>query len=236
MDFTWNGAAASSKGVIVTALPPIQTAGKRDETHMIPYRSGRLHIQDGAYEEIVKAVSVYLPYEQGGAVTALKTLRAWLTGSGTVLFSNEPGREYRARIVSEISWGEWVNGYEDRTAQILFECEPFAYHTGASDITLTAAGAVSNPGTAEARPLIAVTGSGDITLMTGGEIITLTGLSGTVYLDSAAEECYALSNGARVSKNAMMSGEFPSLSPGVNQIAWTGTVTKLLITPRWRDI
>lgn len=236
MDFTWNGAAASSKGVIVTALPPIQTAGKRDETHMIPYRSGRLHIQDGAYEEIVKAVSVYLPYEQRGAVTALKDLRAWLTGSGTASFSNEPGREYRARIVSEISWGEWVNGYADRTAQILFECEPFAYHTGASDITLTAAGAVSNPGTAEARPLIAVTGSGDITLMTGGEIITLTGLSGTVYLDSAAEECYALSNGARVSKNAMMSGEFPSLSPGVNQIAWTGTVTKLLITPRWRDI
>ena len=236
MDFTWNGAAASSKGVIVTALPPIQTAGKRDETHMIPYRSGRLHIQDGAYEEIVKAVSVYLPYEQGGSVAALKTLRAWLTGSGTVSFSNDPGRAYRARIVSEISWGEWVNGYEDRTAQILFECEPFAYHTGANDITLTAARAVTNPGTAEAWPVIAVTGSGDITLMTGGEIITLTGLSGTVYLDSAAEECYALTNGARVSKNAMMSGEFPALKPGSSQIAWTGAVSKLVITPRWRDI
>ena len=34
----------------------------------------------------------------------------------------------------------------------------------------------------------------------------------------------------------MMSGEFPKLSAGTNQIAWTGTVTKIVITPRWRDV
>lgn len=238
MDFSWNGESAAAKGIVVTSLPPIQTAARRDETYSIPYRSGALHVQDGAYEEIMKTVAVYLPYEQGDTVTVLRTLRAWLTGYGKVTFSNDPGREYRAHIITETSWGEWVNGYDDRTASIVFECEPYAYHTeDIGDITVTTSGtAVNNPGTAEALPLFAVTGSGDVTLMIGGEIIALTDLGGTVYLDSEAEECYSVANSVKTNQNAMMSGEFPKLSAGTNQIAWTGTVTKIVITPRWRDI
>ena len=34
--------------------------------------------------------------------------------------------------------------------------------------------------------------------------------------------------------NNHMSGDFPVLKPGANAISWSGTVTKVIIQPRWR--
>lgn len=229
--------AGSSNGIVTTILPPIVTAAKRDEPQVIPGRSGSLHMQDGAYEQILKPCSVYLPYEQGVTVAALNAIRAWLTGYGTVSFSNDPGREYRGHIVSKIDWNEWLNGFEDREAQIIWECEPYAYHTNAQTFSVSTSGqTVNNPGTAEARPLLAVTGSGDVELMVGLGIVQLVGMSGTVYIDCEAEECYSLSGTVRVNKNGIMGGEFPTIPTGTSLISWTGSVTGISVTPHWRDI
>lgn len=237
MDFTWNGQTASGKGICVTSLPPIQRAGKRDEPFTIPFRSGNLHIQDGSYDEVIKQVGCYLPYEQGVTVAELRAIRSWLSGSGRVSFSDDAGREYQAHIISQIDFAQWVTGYDDREFTVYFECVPYAYHTGVADITVTASGTtVSNPGTAEARPLLAVTGSGDVTLMAGGGIVQLDGMSGTVYLDCEDEEAYAVVSGARESRNHIMSGEFPVIAPGNSLVSWTGSVTRVVITPRWRDL
>lgn len=237
MDFTWKGIRSTAKGIEVTVLPPVVSATRRDEPHAIPYRSGSLHMQDGALEEIIKPCSVYLPYEQGRTVAALRELKAWLTGYDWVEFSNDPGRKYRGHIISQIDWTEWMAGFEDREAQIIWECEPYAYHTDAQEITVTSSGTnVINPGTAEARPLIEITGSGQAELMIGGEIIQLDEVGGTIYLDCEAEEAYAMDGQIRINKNGVMTGDFQTLSPGSNMIAWTGSVTQLRLTPRWRDI
>lgn len=227
MDFTWRGESASSKGIITTKLPPIVTAARRDEPHQIPFRSGSLHIQDGAYEEILKPVSIYLPYEQGVTVADLREIRSWLTGYGWATFDNDPGRKYVGHIVSEVSFDEWMNGFDDREAQVIFECEPYAYHTNAAAFDVTQAGTViRNQGTAEALPVLAVTGSGDCAIMIGSDIIYLIGISGTVYIDSVAEECYSMSGQTRVNRNGQMAGEFPKIPVGTSQIAWTGSITK----------
>lgn len=237
MDFTWKGQTASGMGLCVTALPPIQAATRRDEAHTVPHRSGKLHIQDGSLDELIKPVQCYLPYEQGAAVAPLRAIMAWLQGRGRVSFSDDPGREYEARIISQIDFGQWVTGYEDREFAVFFECEPWAYHTqNIGDITLTASGQqITNPGRAEAAPLLAVTGSGDAALMVGAEILTLSGLDGTIYLDCDIEEAYAVEGGIPVSRNEKMSGEFPRIPPGLSAVSWTGGVTQVVVTPRWRD-
>jgi phage-related protein len=51
-----------------------------------------------------------------------------------------------------------------------------------------------------------------------------------VYIDSDSLDAYYLTT----KKNANMTGAFPYLTPGVNAISWTGTVTELVITPRSR--
>lgn len=237
MTFTWKGVSSATKGIEVTALPPIVSATRRDESYSIPYRSGALHLQDGALEEILKPCGVYLPYEQHTGVTAIRELKAWLTGRDWVIFSNEPERKYRGHIISQIDWTEWMNGFEDREAQIIWECEPYAYHVTATPITVTSSGTnITNPGTAEAKPVLEVSGSGDAELMVGGWLVEFTGLTGTVYLDCEAEECYAESGGIRTNMNGIMSGDFPVMKPGTNQVSWTGGISRVVINPMWRDV
>lgn len=237
MDFTWNGVTASSKGIVVYNLPPIQTPQKRNEEHIIPYRNGVLHVQDGTYDELIKQVQIYLPYEQTNGVTPLNTIKAWLSGQGTVIFSDEPTRFYRAHIINEIDYQSWVDDFADRTATITFSCSPFAYHTGVEDIMVNTSGRViTNVGTFDALPKLAITGSGDVSIMIGQSIFELAGLAGTVTVDSEEQECYSVSGYVRTPRNSMMTGEFPTIAPGQTSVVWTGTVTSIVITPRWRDI
>ncbi len=237
MDFTWKGAAASSKGICVTALPPLQAAARRDEAHNVPHRSGKLHIQDGSLDEVIKPVQCYLPYEQGATVSALRDIMDWLSGSGRVSFSDDPNREYEARIISEVAYSQWVTGYADREFTVYFECAPWAYHTqGIGNITVTTSGGqITNPGKAASAPLLAVTGSGSAALMVGGEIISLSGLDGTLYIDCEYEEAYSEENSLRVSRNDRMSGEFPKIPPGISLVSWSGGISQVVVTPRWRD-
>lgn len=235
MDFTWNGMSAAAKGIVVTQLPPRQTAAKRDEQHVIPYRSGVLHVQDGSYDEIIKTCACYIPYEQGPSAQSLTDIRAWLAGNGSLTLSNDPGHRYNADIISQIDFNDWVQGYEDIEFQVVFECEPFGYRTDSAAFSATSAALITNPGTAAALPLITVTGSGDVSLMVGQEIILLEGLDGTVKLDCALQECYSESDGLITNQNALMTGEFPSIPTGSFAISWTGSAT-VTVDPRWRDI
>ena len=34
--------------------------------------------------------------------------------------------------------------------------------------------------------------------------------------------------------NERMAGDFPVLVPGLNGISWTGSVTSVVVKPRWR--
>lgn len=237
VDFVWKGVSAASLGLCVTELPPVQMPSTRDQPYIVPYRDGQLHIQDGTHDEIVKRVGGYLPYEQGVPVEELRRIIRWLQGRGRVSFSDDPGREYDAYIVSGIDYNQWVQGFDDRVFEVYFACQPMAYFTGIDDIVLTASGTdVYNPGFKPARPLLRVTGEGDVTITIGDDDVTLLGMTGTVYIDCDDQEAYSLDeNDARVNQNGIMSGDFPIIEPGVTSITWSGSVTKIVMTPRWRD-
>ena len=77
-----------------------------------------------------------------------------------------------------------------------------------------------------------MTGSGDITLMVGTTIVELTDISGSIVIDSVLQEAY---HGTTLMDDHM-SGDFPVLKPGANAISWTGTVTKVVVRPNWRNM
>ncbi len=236
MDFVWKGISAESLGVYVTALPPVQTGGARDESYIIPYRDGELHVQDGTRDAMLKRVSCYLPYEQGVRVAELRTVMDWLKGRGRVSFSDDPGYEYDATIINGTDFNQWVAGFDDRVFELYFNCEPQAYFADVKDLTVTSSGTdIINPGKGGARPLLAVTGSGDVEITLQGQTFGLDGLSGTVYVDCRDLEAYTMSDGVRTAANSMMSGDFPVIAPGECAVSWTGSVTSVVITPRWWD-
>ena len=61
-------------------------------------------------------------------------------------------------------------------------------------------------------------------------IVELENISGSIVIDSVLQEAY---QGFTLMKDHM-SGDFPVLKPGSNAISWTGTVSRLVVTPNWR--
>ena len=70
----------------------------------------------------------------------------------------------------------------------------------------------------------------DVTLYVNNKSIYLKEIKDKIVIDSEMKNAY---NNA-VSLNYKMSGNFPILSVGENNISWTGNVTKLEIQPNWR--
>ena len=68
--------------------------------------------------------------------------------------------------------------------------------------------------------------------MIGLTILELADVSGSVTLNSELMEAYS----GTTSLNANVSGEYPTLIPGMNAISWSGDVTNVVIQPNWREL
>ena len=119
---------------------------------------------------------------------------------------------------------------------VSFSCHPFRYSVaGADPITLTQSGStVTNPESFESLPILTLTGEGTVTLTIQGggqnKSWVFTGLDGSIVCDSEQMNFYS----GTAPMNDKVSGDgFPRLQPGVNTISWVGTVTSLVVQPRW---
>lgn len=234
MSFSWKGVSSDAMGVAVMRLPDIIAPARRGETYAIPGAGGTLFVPDGGREEMTLLAECYLPYEQGGEVASMDEIRTWLTGSGWWTQSDVPGRKFSARITDMISFQPLVPGFDDRVFGLTLYAQPWQYiDPEAADILLTAPGAVTNPGNAAAEPLITVSGSGNISISVGGRTIMLTGLTGSAVIDCGAKLVYSGTT-LLTGSTTLAQKEWPVLQPGNNAVSWTGSVTKLTITPRWR--
>ena len=228
--FEFKGVISSSLNVVVSEYPPIIRARRRVETVTVPGRSGELTLATGpaSYDSMVREIKCYA---RPGA--DLNEIADWLTGSGDLVFGNEPDYAYEAQVIEEISMDRIMRGREHKAFSVPFLCQPLKKRSsGDTAITLTAAGSVFNPGHVMSRPKITVTGSGNIVLTMGGTETTITGLSSAVVIDS--DLGMAMNTDEDANLSSIISGEWPELEPGANAVNWTGTVTSVVIQPRWR--
>ena len=234
MTFTWRGVSSDTHGVVVRSLPAPISGAQRSTSVIVPGRHGALHIYDGARDEILLNIECYLPYEQGVTVSDLRTIVGWLTGAGQLTLSDQPGVFFEGRILEAVAYEPVLPGFNDRIFSLPVWAKPHAYKTDVSDIAVTVSGtSVPNPCTAESEPVITVTGSGDIQLVIGDYLVELDAVDGSITLDCEAR----LAHKAGVLAGAQVDlSEWPVLVPGANVISWTGTVTALTISPRWRWI
>jgi len=222
--FIFKGINSNTMNVVVGKLPDIEKAEANIEKIPIKGRSGFLTYTDGTYQGTVKPIECTL---DNGSVEAIA---AWLEGNGDLILSTEPNRVYDSTIINKIPFSKVLDTWQDFLVQ--FECQPFKKATTNGVITINASGGtVTSPGTGMADPIFKVFGSGTVIVTINGTAVQLNGLTDYLTIDSYAGECYHLITEPR---NTSMIGDFPQLQPGVNTITWTGTVTKIEITPNWR--
>jgi phage-related protein len=226
--FQWNGARCTAYGVHVLEQPPLTAPSERVTFTDVPGRSGSLTMLQGddVYDDLVLTAQCII-----SDPAKIPKLCAWLKGSGKVTFANRQGGFYDARIVNQISFDKILRGNSHRSFAVNFRCKPFWYAEAVEPITLTTSSStIINPSSIASEPVITVYGSGEITIMVGLTIVELEGVSGSITLDTPLMEAYS----GTTSLNSAMSGDFPTLAPGMNAISWSGALTKIEVQPNWR--
>lgn len=219
--FTFKG-IDSRDYFMVNKLPPITKAAADVEKIEVAGRDGYLTNNLGSYRSMLKPCECTLLN-----LDNLDFVTSWLDGSGEVIFSNEPNKKYRANIINQIDFDKISLRFHSFI--IIFDSQPFKYSTDAN-IILSSPGQILNKGTKEAYPTIKVNGTGNVTLSVNGKTVQLELIQPHLILDCELQECYR----SDVRFDYKMTGDFPILKVGENQISWTGSVTSLEITPNHR--
>lgn len=119
-----------------------------------------------------------------------------------------------------------------RHFSVTFTCTGLKYMaSGLKPIEVISSGiTLNNFGSYEAKPLVKIYGTGNISVSIGNKNFIINNVVDYVNVDSEIKECYK----DDINKGKDMTGDWPVFSIGKNTITWTGNVTKLEITPRWR--
>ena len=227
---TWKGINSRTIGITVTELPEIVLPEERVTFTDVPGLSGSLTQTEGVdvYKDITLAVKCYV---QSPTPQSVQTIAGYFRGSGRLELPNRPDGYYEARVINQIPFSKILRGNTPRTFTVNFRCKPFLrLYSGEEEQDITSGSFLLNPTGIQAKPLITITGSGDITLLVGTRIIQLNGIEDGIVLDSELQEAYYGST----LMNTKMTGEFPVLGAGNTAISWTGgSVTSVTVKPRW---
>ena len=225
--FTWNGVNCRNKGIRLQSMPPIIRAEERVDHVTIPGRSGEMTLTEG--DDIYNSYIQTIPLIVDNAAD-VKAAEKWLRGDGWVTFSCEAERKQKARVINAVTFEKHSRNSSWWEAEVQFYCDPIKYAVSEDAIEVTTSGAsVNNPGDMKGYPKIAITGSGAVTIASGGATLTIPECVNGWVVDCENEWILA----GNIPQVNACSGSFPIFNPGNNAVTFTGA-TKLTITPQWR--
>ena len=224
----WKGENSKNKHCRVRNRMPIIKPQERVSHITIPGREGELTQKEGE--------NIYEPYIQTAQMSVVgvenvQAAEAWLTGSGMVTFDSQPGLQQSAQIINAVTFEKHSRNVDTWHADVQFYCEPLKSDPEEEDIEITSSGtAITNPGTLPAFPLIEITGSGTVTVSIAGKTLIIPDCESGWVAD--CKDKWMLDDG--VPQFNAWQGEFPQIPVGNSTVLFTGSVTKITITPRWR--
>lgn len=232
--FIWKGKDSRDMGIWISQLPPPTRAQERTTSVTVPGRSGSLQLleDEAVHDDVLMECQCFLRSD----IDKQNVIR-WLTGSGLVIFSNEPDYSRKGRIIEQITFDHFANdGSTEFSVQ--WQCEPYkAKYPPKPNITVSSSGQyITNPGDVPSMPKITVNGSGAVTLTVGGTAVGLNLTIGTMVLDW---ESGVVTNAAgTTSLAAYVTGGPQRIPVGRSRVTWAsvnnGTVSSVVIEPRWR--
>ena len=204
----------SDYGIYISKRPSIPSPERRITNVVIPGKSSSFRFDENTYEDIT--IRVECSIKDSILPDKIDEIKKWLLsyGESDLIFSNQNNKKYIAQVVNVIDF-----------TQVL------KYKVESNIIEMTGQESITNPGSIYSEPIIRIFGSGDISFTINSEIIKLKKVIDHIILDTVQQNCY---NEALDNLNNKMSGEFPILEVGENNIFWTGVVSKVEVIPNWR--
>lgn len=117
-----NGVSSDTiTGLIIQSLPPISLPMMRTETEEIDGRDGDI-VTNLGYSAYDKQITIGLHGEYD-----IDQVIKYFSGSGTVVFSNEPDKYYNFQIMAQVDYAK-LRKY--KTATVTFHTQPYKYKVG----------------------------------------------------------------------------------------------------------
>lgn len=229
---TFDGENSLDYGIYISGEGVYDAPSRAVEMVTIPGRNGTLAIDQGRFENIeVKYTAGAFGSTQAEYAGRMRAYRNMLASRYNYVRLED---DYHP---DEFRLGLYKSGLEVKPVSmsragefdIIFDCKPQRFlKSGENVYTRTASGSINNPTLFEAKPLLVVTGTGNLTV--NGVQIAIAESPTTI--DCEAMEAY---NGttSRNSDIVLTPNRFPVLKPGNNTITLGAGITKVEITPRW---
>lgn len=202
-----------------------------------------LKLEKGPYATDWTPAPEDLPVVEASRVASICS---WLRGYGKVKFATDDTGYYEARVENQISFDKIVAGNPHRSFQVQFRCKPFRrLDSGDTTITVsTSPYTLKNLGNVPSLPLLKVyAGSSDVTdatIMIGSSTMIINSLEKNSYImiDCEAKKAYRGSRGSASDPLTLLgtrvTGEWMKIPTGTSYVSFTGGISKIEITPRWR--
>lgn len=226
-----DGTNLSKFGVWVDGHKSLNAPEPDVETITIPGRNGSLLIDNGRYTNVSVQYDCLIKENYLLNIMALKDF----------LMSNRGYRRMEDTFYNTIyREGRYVGGTEFTASQMFkqgyftleFDCKPQKYlKTGELPLTYTTGATIYNPTMFNAKPMLAITGYGNVVI--GDYTINISQHQrNLVYVDCEMQNAtYGSTNMNSVL--TLTSGDFPELVPGSQPVTFSGTIESVVITPRW---
>ena len=115
--------------------------------------------------------------------------------------------------------------------KLVFHCQPQRWSVdGQRRIILDREAVLRNPYAFAAKPVIRVYGSGEGHLFIGSQAVSILRNDGYIDLNCETHNAY---DAQGFCNSYVKSGDFPDLQPGCNAVSWSGSISRVEITPRW---
>lgn len=225
--FIWKGTDSRNMHLRCNRIPVVRPE-ERVSHITIPGRGGELTQTEGTgiYNSYIQTVS--LTVESSAYVASVEK---WLTGDGNVTFHAQPTLSQNARVINAVTFEKHSRNLDTWHAEVQFYCEPYKSLVDAADITVTESGtSIINDGDFTATPVLTITGSGASSISIGGNTLVLPALVSGWVVD--CDLGWVTQNG--VPQYNAWSGAFPVIPVGTSSVLFTGDITSIVITPRYK--
>lgn len=209
-----------------------ENSTERDiETVSVPGRNGDLHFDNGRYSNITRKYQCYARGNAGEKVPAYIASLMSVLGYQRIEDSMHPDYYKVGEILGNISprFSTFKTGSR---FDLEFDCKPQKWmKSGEKETTITSSAKLYNPTLFDAKPLMYITGSGNLGI--NSDTIAIAAHDGVMVLDFELGDAYSQSSHANYNQYVTLTGnDFPVLRSGDNNIVAGGSLN-LTVIPRW---
>lgn len=192
-------------------------------------RNGNLMFENDKYDNVEHSYPIVIFKDFDRNYAALKSYLLSKRGYNRLTDSFYADEFYLANFARFDSLKQEYYHADKGTCILVFERKPQRFlKSGEKTLSFTSSGAIKNPTSFNALPLLRVYGAGTLTI--GDTAIVKNNTS--EYLDIDCDLQEVLQTGGNL-EITLTNGEFPKLTEGNNTITLGTGITRVYITPRW---